>query len=65
MTEGINGGKNLKIGNQESCREAVSCIYLNSEKREFELCLEYRQLISLIENLYFLPKEQILNFRNL
>jgi len=25
MTEGINGGKNLKIGNQESCREAVSC----------------------------------------
>jgi len=27
MTEGINGGKNLKIGNQESCREAVSCIW--------------------------------------
>jgi hypothetical protein len=28
MTGGINGGKNLKIGNQESCREAVSCTFL-------------------------------------
>jgi hypothetical protein len=42
MTGGINGGKNLKIGNQESCREAVSCILPEPEISEFLKSIKIR-----------------------
>jgi len=40
MTEGINGGKNLKIGNQESCREAVSCIWPKEQISKFSRIIQ-------------------------
>ena len=48
MTEGINGGKNLKIGNQESCREAVSCIWPKAQFSRFmpflKICYDYQMV---------------------